>query len=160
MTRAFRRPGFTLIELLVVIAIIAILIGMLLPAVQKVRESAASSQCKNNLKQVCLALHAYHETRGSLPHGPYNYLDGTGSTPAPDNGPQDRRCWMHDLLPQLEQDNFYRDFDAFMRTGQSALAYPKLDTVIKTLMCPSDPLGPKLQTFWGGLSGQPTQGFS
>jgi len=155
----FRRVGFTLIELLVVIAIIAILIGLLLPAVQKVREAAARAKCNNNIKQVVIALHSYHDANGNFPHGTYNLIDGTGSTPAPYNGKFDRRCWAHDLLPYIEQGNLYAKFETYVNAGNSALGFPDLGTVLPTMFCPSDPTSPKTQTFWGGF-GTPTQGFS
>jgi prepilin-type N-terminal cleavage/methylation domain-containing protein/prepilin-type processing-associated H-X9-DG protein len=155
-----RRSAFTLIELLVVIAIIAILIGMLLPAVQKVRESAASAQCKNNLKQVCLALHNYHQTRGYFPHATCNYMDSLG-TPTPLYGTsQNRRSWFHDLLPQLEQENLFKQFDAYMAAGGSALNFPNNTTIVPSMMCPSDPTNPKLKTWNSGGGAGNSQGFS
>src|SRR3954470_12013329 len=99
-----RRPGFTLIELLVVIAIIAILIALLVPAVQKVRESAARSQCQNNLKQWGLALHAYHDANKKFPAG-------ITTTTNDDIMPTPRRTALIYLLPYVEQEALFRNWN-------------------------------------------------
>src|SRR3954454_9796425 len=129
MKRADHR-GFTLIELLVVIAIIAILIGLLLPAVQKVRESASRLKCANNLKQIGLACHNYHNTQKSFPPGYLavsSYTDGTTDV-APGWG------WAAFLLPYLEQDNLYRQLSLNQPIQNSAA----IQTVVKAYLCPMD----------------------
>ena len=100
--RSHLRRGFTLIELLVVIAIIAILIGLLLPAVQKVREAASMLQSQNNLKQIGLALHSFNLSSGGLPHN--GNLQGA-SVNSPVNG---ENSWCYKILPQLEQESLYK----------------------------------------------------
>ncbi|QDT75074.1 DUF1559 domain-containing protein [Lacipirellula limnantheis] len=159
--RRRRAPSaFTLVELLVVIAIIGVLVALLLPAVQAAREAARRSTCVNNLKQIALGALNFESSKKQFPPGTYNWIDryGGGAT-----GPteQDRRCWMHDLWPYIEQATLSAQFEAHMKkAGASALGFPKLDTIIPSAMCPADHLSPKLHTFWGGLDGLPTQGFS
>jgi prepilin-type N-terminal cleavage/methylation domain-containing protein len=145
MVRRSRRPGFTLIELLVVIAIIAVLIGLLLPAVQKVRDAAARMSCSNNLKQLGTASHNYQSTFGKLPPG------SLGGRPAanPDTDPtffayQHLGC-LTLLLPYIEQDNLYKSMQ--INPNPTAQGTPwwavpanaaAAQTRIKTYLCPSD----------------------
>jgi prepilin-type N-terminal cleavage/methylation domain-containing protein len=103
MSPSLSRRGFTLIELLVVIAIIAILIGLLLPAVQKVREAAARAKCSNNLKQIALAVHNYHDTNAKLP--PWGFDFATPPTPNPFGPQTEGFSFLAQILPYIEQGN-------------------------------------------------------
>jgi prepilin-type N-terminal cleavage/methylation domain-containing protein/prepilin-type processing-associated H-X9-DG protein len=133
------REGFTLIELLVVIAIIAVLIGLLLPAVQKVREASNRAQCQNNLKQIGLALHNYEGTYGAFPPG---YVSQPGD---PAMGPVDPQFndagpgwgWMTFLLPCVEQDNLHSSLNLKLPCYDSANA-AAVQTPVKIFRCPSD----------------------
>jgi prepilin-type N-terminal cleavage/methylation domain-containing protein/prepilin-type processing-associated H-X9-DG protein len=130
MTRRTRPNAFTLIELLVVIAIIAILIGLLLPAVQKVREAAARSSCQNNLKQIGIALHSYHDPNGGFP-----------SNVRPDATSTVRVRWATHLLPYLEQDNLFNNVDLSVNWHQPANLKPGFSARVKTFECPAAPNG-------------------
>jgi prepilin-type N-terminal cleavage/methylation domain-containing protein/prepilin-type processing-associated H-X9-DG protein len=144
----WRKRAFTLIELLVVIAIIAILIGLLLPAIQKVREAAARAQCSNNMKQLGIALHAYHDVYRSLPSG---VLNTTEFGPNPD----EYVCLLHFLLPYVEQNNYFNalgpNYNQFGDFGPGGSTIPSaiLNLTIPLWLCPSDS-GSKLT---GGTSG-------
>ncbi|VTR99326.1 DUF1559 domain-containing protein [Tuwongella immobilis] len=127
------RPGFTLIELLVVIAIIAILIGLLLPAVQKVRDAAARMSCQNNLKQLGLGAHNFELTEGSFPSG---YTQDR--IPAPSGAFQGHSAFYF-LLPYIEQQNLFTSMDAAVPlNNRSATAGIRAGAVVKTYICPSD----------------------
>jgi prepilin-type N-terminal cleavage/methylation domain-containing protein/prepilin-type processing-associated H-X9-DG protein len=125
------RHAFTLIELLVVIAIIAILIGLLLPAVQKVREAAAFLQCKNNLKQIGLAVHSYHDANGAFPSGHIEQKDGGGNLQYYVN-------WAISLLPYLEQQNLYNRYNNTI-PNQDPANQAFVTTIVPVYTCPSDP---------------------
>jgi prepilin-type N-terminal cleavage/methylation domain-containing protein/prepilin-type processing-associated H-X9-DG protein len=129
--RRGRRDGFTLIELLVVIAIIGILIGMLIPAVQKVRDSAVRASCANNLKQIGLALMNYHDTARSFPPGYISAYDSAGDDTGPGWG------WAALILPQMEQQNLY----ALIQFNQGVEA-PANSAVrvqpVPSYLCPAD----------------------
>jgi prepilin-type N-terminal cleavage/methylation domain-containing protein/prepilin-type processing-associated H-X9-DG protein len=133
--RRHRRAAFTLIELLVVIAIIGVLVALLVPAVQKVRDAAARTQCQNNLKQVGLAMHSFHDTRKRLPSG---YIDGnTNILSTPDNDIGPGWGWAALLLPFVEQGPVYNQINFSVTVGVGVNAQVS-QLPIPVYMCPAD----------------------
>lgn len=144
------RKGFTLIELLVVIAIIAILVALLLPAVQQAREAARRSTCKNNLKQLGIALHNYHDVYGVLPG--YSYYNAVASEAITSEW-----GWGTMLLPYMEQGPLYDQLEVTTLYFAQAVADPAklaaMQQPIESFRCPSDSGAPKLNTHHRVVSG-------
>jgi prepilin-type N-terminal cleavage/methylation domain-containing protein/prepilin-type processing-associated H-X9-DG protein len=140
-----RRRGFTLIELLVVIAIIAILIGLLLPAVQKVRDAAARAKCQNNLKQIGLALQGYHDVNRQFPPGYVSGVTSEGDDTGPGWG------WAAYLLPHMEQQPLFNQINFALPIEAPANAAARV-VLVPSYLCPADtapnafPVGPRSMT--------------
>ncbi len=134
-----RNRGFTLIELLVVIAIIAVLIALLLPAVQQAREAARRSQCKNNLKQMALAVHNYESTTNCIPPGRLGYASAAAPGGSTTNG------FLTYILPYIDQANLYNSYN-FDKGCFSIDNEPVVSTVVPAYVCPSTPISPRTLT--------------
>ena len=153
------RRGFTLIELLVVIAIIAILIGLLLPAVQKVRESAARMKCQNNLKQVGLGMNNFHSAYGCFaPGGLSGATDNVSLSAARRAGVTTSgviHSWSPFLLPYIEQDNVYKQY-SFAVNWNNAANQAAIANVIPAFQCPSTPGAGTRVCTGGGVNNPPS----
>lgn len=165
MRTASRRDGFTLVELLAVIAIIAVLVGLLLPAVQSARESGRRTTCANNLKQLGLALQNHVQQFGHFPRGMETWVNDAGPLDAKGRGGANMRwSWFVRVLPFAEQRSLYdQQWDYYSRIDWYTTNYCSYDalpgkaTAVPMFMCPSDPANPKVETGLGWPANQ--QGF-
>jgi prepilin-type N-terminal cleavage/methylation domain-containing protein len=161
MSRYPSRLAFTLVELLVVIAIIGVLVALLLPAVQAAREAARRSQCSNNLKQLGIGLHNYHDQRGVFPMGQHNPIGANPPATA-----WNRSCWWQAVLPFVEQQPLFELIvtrskatptppyvTQFSNNVQNTVSEPGRNTIVKLFVCPSDADGPKNRTVAGNEQG-------
>jgi prepilin-type N-terminal cleavage/methylation domain-containing protein/prepilin-type processing-associated H-X9-DG protein len=164
-----RRCGFTLLELLVVLAIIGVLVALLLPAVQQVRSAAARIQCANNLRQIGLGLHHYHDNYGSFPPA----RDNCWGSNAPPAGPVQkywRISWMGRILPYIEQGNLWASTEAAANDSTVPAPWPRyepydgwpsnyrynaIDTVVPLYACPADGRTSQVQLVTGGFNVPP-----
>ena len=152
------RRGFTLVELLAVIAIIGTLVSLLLPAVQAAREAMRRSSCANNIRQIAMAVHNYHDAQRVFPYGQivpldsFAYLDGTYGTSSGTPYKTDRRCWMLAITPFIELTDVH---DLVMKGVTLNNAWPFMTTAgsrkYSTFMCASDPYAGKI-SMWAGSS--------
>jgi len=152
MGRCMKTRGFTLVELLAVIAIVGLLMALLLPAVQAVRETARKTHCSNNFKQLMVGLAAYENTNGQFPAG-FEQSDSRGQSSC---GARDRPyfegfSWVTKILPQIEQQNLYDSID-LSRNYSSPDNRPAIATSLELVACPSDPQGGELINCCSGWS--------
>jgi prepilin-type N-terminal cleavage/methylation domain-containing protein len=137
-----RARGFTLVELLVVIAIIGILVALLLPAIQAAREAARRTQCNNNLKQIALSFHNYHDNIGRFPFPTNNNINA----PEPGMSGNRRVSFFHLIMPYIEQQAYYDRIMPRVEANQFPGGWPteERNFIVEAFMCPSDPINPKI----------------